>query len=41
MGANLSRISRLVCLALLLGISMAIKSSFLSHNELRIFVSES
>ena len=40
MGANLSRISRLVCLALLLGISMAIKS-FLSHNELRIFVSES
>ena len=40
MDANLLRISRLVCLPLLLCISMAIESSFLSQNELRIFVSD-
>ena len=40
MDANFLIISRLVCLALLLGISMAIESSFLSHNKPRIFVSD-
>ena len=39
--ANFLRISRLVRLALLLGISMAIESSFLSHNKPRIFISDS
>ena len=38
MDANLLRKSHLVCLALLVGISMAIESSFLSHNKPRIFI---
>ena len=40
MDANLLRMLRLACLALLLGISLAIESSFLSHNKPKIFVDD-
>ena len=37
MDANLLRVSRLVCVALLLGISMTTEYSFLSHYKPMIF----
>ena len=37
MDPNLLRTSRLVCLALVLGISTTVESSFLSHNKSTVF----